>query len=1035
MNKKISRILGVGLSLMMLVSLITMAAPASASTLSWGTETPVDDLKANVDNILATSGVSIASLAVNGSTMYAVTGATNNITYKSTNAGATWSSLASTTDYPVGLAISLVSVAPDDANAVAILVASDQSVRFSSNGGASWSNLLIPVAGATVQAIDVSPVDSSGIRYIAASGTVGGAATLWTEKLFMGEAWTDRSTGAGNFTAGTSMPAVRFSPKFLSDKVISVVTGNATDVTFQLFRYETGAFTWNSSIAFLDASWMAGITLTAKLDLWAGDTLTAASIAMGTTFNGREAGDRIAFVGIAGNVDGGGVVRVTDSFPRQFETWSAGNEGPIGSVSLHSSGKLLAGDFDANQVFVSLSPMASEPRFERLNTLKQPGGQNMTQVAWSGTTAVAATSGDESAFSISTDDGNSFNDISLINATLTTLTDVAVSGDGKKYYLTSRDADNDISVWVNDGKWARVLTLRDYGTAKILLRVAPEDASSIYVGAVGSQDIWVSKNSGKASWKSVPVYKLSTLTDFVVQSTDILHAISASQYSKSVDAGATWTTSVGMDDAIGHNIALAPNNDVLVGDTQGFVAFSKDNGATFKRTRDFGTGNAYPVADKDYATNNVIYVGVGKDVKRGKADTTTDPSTRGDVSNSGLLANYVVTGMLRHDIHIYAMAANATSSALWRALELTPTVGSTQLALWSYRAARTSTGTSEKLFAAEPSALKISPTADTGPKLWSIDNDASMALNSLNDPIVATPPTVKAPADKTTVSINPESGEAYNVTFSWSKYDSTNVHAMDLEIATDSAFTAVVFSGTRTLLDKVDVASVIGPTAAEALFGLVSNRASFNPGDTYYWRVRHSNAIGTGQTDADRNFLSPWSVVRSFVIAPPIPFDITSPTKGATGVATMPTFVWTADKTATAGFEIAVSEDPTFAILDWSHTVPKDSLFYKTVASDELRFNTTYYVRVRAVTGTATTARGPWVNGIFTTAEKPVAPTPPVVITPTPPTPPPQIVTVQVPVPGPPQPIPSYLLWLIIAIGAILIIALIVLIVRTRRVA
>ena len=43
-----------------------------------------------------------------------------------------------------------------------------------------------------------------------------------------------------------------------------------------------------------------------------------------------------------------------------------------------------------------------------------------------------------------------------------------------------------------------------------------------------------------------------------------------------------------------------------------------------------------------------------------------------------------------------------------------------------------------------------------------------------------------------------------------------------------------------------------------------------------------------------------------------------------------------------------------------------------------------------------------------------------------------KMVTVEVP--GPAAPIPPYLLWTIIAIGAVLIIALIVLIVRTRRV-
>ena len=68
--------------------------------------------------------------------------------------------------------------------------------------------------------------------------------------------------------------------------------------------------------------------------------------------------------------------------------------------------------------------------------------------------------------------------------------------------------------------------------------------------------------------------------------------------------------------------------------------------------------------------------------------------------------------------------------------------------------------------------------------------------------------------------------------------------------------------------------------------------------------------------------------------------------------------------------------------------------------------------------------RGEFVNG---TMEDPT-PTPAVTITPPGPT---QVITVQVPTPAP---IPSFLLWTIIAIGAILVIALVILIVRTRRI-
>ena len=79
------------------------------------------------------------------------------------------------------------------------------------------------------------------------------------------------------------------------------------------------------------------------------------------------------------------------------------------------------------------------------------------------------------------------------------------------------------------------------------------------------------------------------------------------------------------------------------------------------------------------------------------------------------------------------------------------------------------------------------------------------------------------------------------------------------------------------------------------------------------------------------------------------------------------------------------------------------------------------------------TPEGAWANGVFTTMAKPVAPTPPVVVQPPAAPAPPEVVTIEVPTVVQ-QPIPSMLLWVVVIIGAVLVIALIILIVRTRRI-
>jgi hypothetical protein len=121
-------------------------------------------------------------------------------------------------------------------------------------------------------------------------------------------------------------------------------------------------------------------------------------------------------------------------------------------------------------------------------------------------------------------------------------------------------------------------------------------------------------------------------------------------------------------------------------------------------------------------------------------------------------------------------------------------------------------------------------------------------------------------------------------------------------------------------------------------------------------------------------------------------------------------------------YELVVSDDPTFAIITFSRTSDKPVF----AADEQLAYNTVYYWRVRA--SAPATAVTPFVVGVFTTELRPTTPTPGVTITQTNPT-----FTVTIPPDQPVEVIPPYLLWIIIGIGAILVIALIVLIVRTRR--
>jgi hypothetical protein len=178
---------------------------------------------------------------------------------------------------------------------------------------------------------------------------------------------------------------------------------------------------------------------------------------------------------------------------------------------------------------------------------------------------------------------------------------------------------------------------------------------------------------------------------------------------------------------------------------------------------------------------------------------------------------------------------------------------------------------------------------------------------------------------------------------------------------------------------------------------------------------------------------TPFALLEDKTVAPPA---LVEPAVGEYDISIEPMFTW-GTVLGAIRYEITLSEDPTFSIIEWSYNV--DNPFYKT--DEALRYNTTYYWRVRGVlaepyqVGRAwVTPATPWATGIFTTESEVVVEPDAIVVEPPKPEVnveiPPTKITVEPAAPA----VPNYMLWVIIAVGAVLIIALIVLIVRTRRV-
>ena len=129
----------------------------------------------------------------------------------------------------------------------------------------------------------------------------------------------------------------------------------------------------------------------------------------------------------------------------------------VKSYALYYIANLIAGACDSTAVYRSAEPLAAESTISKALALKRPGGARKALVAWARSDAVTETSGHESAFAISRNKSKNFNDINLMDTSLTNLRDVVVSAEGSVVYLTTNNG-ADLSLWRRSLSWVRVLS-------------------------------------------------------------------------------------------------------------------------------------------------------------------------------------------------------------------------------------------------------------------------------------------------------------------------------------------------------------------------------------------------------------------------------------------------------------------------------------------------------------------------------------------------------------------------------------------------
>jgi trimeric autotransporter adhesin len=821
--------------------------------------------------------------------------------------------------------------------------------------------------------------------------------------------------------------AVAFSPNFASDQVMVAVSeqiGVIAGPVAGAVRYHIASFNQKA----WDVAVFTGYPVAMETSVNTVFTCNAADIALDPEYLGGDDTTRIGFVGASildAAVEVGGVYRFKDTGMRQEKTGTGINSVAWDGVNI------AAGGYADNNVYRSADALASSPTYSASRGLKEigidqlAGFNDATIVAWKdSSTLVGAKSGAASAFSTSIDNGKTWNSISLIDSALTNILDFAISPDGSVKYLLTADG-GEISLYRSASSWTKVFCIVDDADDDRIVRIADSNSDVVYIADRAEKTIHYSTSGGTVKW--VARASRYNVQDMAVQDADIAYVAETAtiKVSKTTNGGFTWATSKSTKHAgvANHTINLISDDNLVVGSTTGHVAYSTDGNGSWTKVAKVLTGQGTPlltqVTASSLASGGYIYAAsseVDSLVERWQIGTSTTWKNL-TVANTATLGCY---GMELEGGVLYTIYSLITlGSELNRTNS--PESSTPAAGMWTNTASPGGVlaAAGFEAFVAAPSAVSLSSGSAT---LWVIDQAAALVVQEL----WAFTDTLSAEIQVALVSptagyqnpVNPVSGASQDIAFSWSKPTTGNIN-YTIRIYSDAACTAQLQTHNTGLTASATPVVMIGPNQVVA-----TQILTFSAGSTYYWRVRTNAPV-----------LSSWSEVRSFTVDPlqaAVPGAL-SPANGGTTTETLPSFSWEPVSGATKyAFKLADNVGMSSPIVD-------TTLSSTGYAVDGALALGTYYWMVKAIEP----VEGEWSAIANFTVEKEAAPSataPPVVITQVPA----PNITVTAPAPAPattitippveqPAPITPAFIWAVIIIGAILVIAVIVLIVRTRR--
>jgi hypothetical protein len=575
------------------------------------------------------------------------------------------------------------------------------------------------------------------------------------------------------------------------------------------------------------------------------------------------------------------------------------------------------------------------------------------------------------ALSQTTDGGVVFTDISLIDADKTGVNALSL---GSKFVATDNAALGDDLWREEDGTWERV----EHAAAIDLVAMSPDEDAVFWADMTG-KEIYRSTDGGSRFINQLT--DPTNLYGWLIIDKNTIIAGGTGEIYKSTNNGTTWSKKTSGLGGTGNlvSFAMSPDFDndetILAGSDDTEVYLSDDGGGSWDDMdsgdlTNTGDDPTHVVFDVDYVDNMTFYVATDKYVERYDDDEEWDVILNDGAD--GIAAFTQASGIaMGSDGTLYVSCDGGTGMS-GMARSLNPT-GST-IAKCEWEQVNDNIG-GEQLF-----GLQVTEGSNL---IWGLEDGGANVWTYLDT--LTGSPSLTSPGNAGS------SNRVDSATLTWSEIDGADEYQIKVNTRDD-------FNGSDYSPSNVEVTSV-------TISGL-------SDGTTYYWKVRVAEGEPT---------LSRYSSVRSFTTthgaAQWNPFTggvPETPTNGATNVSLMPTFAWNPADWAT-GYEWELADNQNFSGAT-KKTLPTTAYALDT----ELDYSTTYYWRVRA---TSATSSSEWAVGVFTTMGKAAPPPAP---PPAPPAPPPETIIL-------PSPIPPFILWTIVGVGAALVIAVIILIVRTRR--